>query len=237
MRSDPVGITKRQLPIASPCRAFAGRPATADAPAFCTNCDKAVHDLSRLSEDEVVTLLARHRKTGLCVSYRTRPDGTIRLRAPAPRFAPAALAVSLAGCAGHMPDAERSAQSECIDADGYAVVCPPKPRLADAVIPEDEPVEPAVQPSEAGVVPPLSPFVEPIETDPARGFVAVEAPVGDPEVDDPDVDDVVGIMEVDVEVEPLGKPRIDPKLARRIAREEKRLAREERREARRLARR
>jgi len=233
-----VGITKRQLPIASPCREFAGRPATADAPAFCTNCDKAVHDLSRLSEDEVITLLARHRKTGLCVSYRTRPDGTIRMRAPAPRFAPAALAVSLAGCAGHLVEAERGTQSECIDADGYGIMCPPKPRLADAVIPEADRVAPQALPPEADVAEAELPVIPEVEVDTTRGLVSASVePEPLPQIRELDELDAVGMMEVQEQVDPLGVPSIDPALSRRIAREEKRLERKERREARRLARR
>ncbi len=128
-------LHRRQLPIASPCQAFEGTPASESTPAFCTRCDKHVHDLSRLTEPQVVELLARHVDERLCVSYRTRTDGTIALRRPPPRLAPATFALSLAGCAGHLADEPADAKG-CVDPAGYGIDCPPQSRLGLAVIPD-----------------------------------------------------------------------------------------------------
>lgn len=123
-----------QLPVISQCDAFVGREATDDAPGHCTHCAKDVHDLSRMTEDEVVALIAR---TGgdLCVSYRVREDGMIELRQRRPRLAPAVLTLALTGCAGHfgepMDDAE---DDEHIVARGLYDGCP---------MPDEPPMTPA----------------------------------------------------------------------------------------------
>lgn len=118
-------LHRRQLPVISPCDEFVGREATDTDDAFCTRCAKAVHDLSRLREDEVRALVAR---TGgdLCVSYRVRDDGTVELRPPRRPLAPVALALALAGCAGHVGDGDAPVWDDCEDAGGYRVPCPPR---------------------------------------------------------------------------------------------------------------
>src|ERR1043165_9567421 len=100
-----MSLNRRQLPIASPCQEFVGRQATATEPAFCTRCEKSVHDLTRMTEAQVITLLAKNLGGRVCVSYRARADGAIALRPTPSRLAPAAIAVSLAGCAGHVSEA------------------------------------------------------------------------------------------------------------------------------------
>lgn len=130
-----MGLHRRQLPIASPCERFEGTEATADRAAFCTRCDKHVHDLSRLTEPQVVDLLARNVGREVCVSYRTRPDGTIALRKPVSPMAPAAIALAMTGCAGHLATPELI-PDDCVDAAGYHVECPPGVRLDMAVIPD-----------------------------------------------------------------------------------------------------
>jgi hypothetical protein len=132
-------LHRRQLPVISHCDAFVGREASDDAPGHCTHCAKDVHDLSRMTEDEVVRLIAR---TGgdLCVSYRVREGGAIELRSRRSRLAPVGLALALTGCAGHfgepMDDAE---DDERIEAAGLYDGCP-------------MPDEPAMTPADAYAV-------------------------------------------------------------------------------------
>ncbi|HWB80361.1 MAG TPA: hypothetical protein VG755_35595 [Nannocystaceae bacterium] len=178
-----MALHRRQLPIVSPCDGFEGREATDREPAFCTRCAKPVHDLSRLTEREVVTLLARHVGGGLCLSYRTRDDGAIVTRAAPPsRLAPAVIAASLAGCAGHLGDAEARAR-DCLDADGYRVDCPPQPRLDQPVIPDaiaddrDDDEVPAAPTEIAGVEP--GELIE-VQGTMSRGLVVVEAVAAPP---------------------------------------------------------
>lgn len=128
-------LHSRQLQVVSPCDSFRGTPADGDRPAYCTHCSKHVHDLSRMSERELVLFIARHRDDDICISYEAREDGSIVTREQARALAPAALALSLAGCAGHMGDAAAT-RTECFDAQGYATDCPPTPRLDMAVIPD-----------------------------------------------------------------------------------------------------
>jgi hypothetical protein len=142
-----MGLHRRQLPIASPCERFEGSEATADRAAFCTRCDKHVHDLSRMTEPEVVNLFARNHGHEICVSYRVRADGAVALRKPTPRLGPAAMALSLAGCAGHLAEAEAS-DADCVDAAGYHVECPPTSRLGNAVIPDAVGAVGAVDPAQ-----------------------------------------------------------------------------------------
>lgn len=231
-----MGLTRRQLPIASPCQEFVGRRATATEPAYCTRCEKNVHDLSRLTEREVVTLLAKHLGTRVCVSYRAHADGSIALRPTPSRFAPAALAVSLAGCAGHLSEADHSATSDCVDASGYDTACPPKPRLADAVIPDA--LDPdAVDPD--AVDPGATPVIDTGDRD-VVGEIVPPVDGADPSAlyPDADVSNAAGGLfvsgdaergEIAYEEPMAGSVMLDPKLERRIAREAKRL---ERREAR-----
>ncbi|HWB75150.1 MAG TPA: hypothetical protein VG755_09340 [Nannocystaceae bacterium] len=87
-----------------------------------------------MSEREVLLFFARHRNDDVCISYETRDDGSIVTQEKARALAPAALALSLAGCAGHMGDAAET-RTECFDAQGYATDCPTTSRLDMAVIP------------------------------------------------------------------------------------------------------
>ncbi|HWB77554.1 MAG TPA: hypothetical protein VG755_21460 [Nannocystaceae bacterium] len=231
-----MGLTRRQLPIASPCQEFVGRRATATEPAYCTRCEKNVHDLSRLTEPEVITLLARNIGKRVCVSYRTGADGSIAMRPTPSRFAPAALAVSLAGCAGHMSEVDRTASADCVDESGYDTACPPKPRLADAVIPDANDAN-AVEPD--AIDPGTTPAIDTSDRD-VVGEMVPPADGADPSPLYPDVDvaDAAGGLFVSGDTErgeiayqdrTAGSVMLDPKLERRIAREAKRL---ERREAR-----
>lgn len=128
-------LHSRQLQVISPCDSFAGTPAEGDRPAYCTHCTKHVHDLSRMSERELLLFFARHRNDDVCISYEVREDGSIVTRERTRALAPAALALSLAGCAGHMGGAAET-RAECFDAQGYATDCPPTSRLDMAVIPD-----------------------------------------------------------------------------------------------------
>lgn len=230
-----VALHRRQLPIVSPCDGFEGREATDREPAFCTRCAKPVHDLSRLTEREVVGLLARHVGGELCLSYRTHEDGAIVTRAAPPsRLAPAALAASLAGCAGHLGESDSHAR-DCIDDDGYRVDCPPTPRLDQPQIP-DAIEEAGFAPETIDVAVPAGP--SPITvTGGAHGWTVgvhvVEAvAVPPPEPRTVDVAEsryrqrgtIRGGISYDA---------IEARLSRRAAREARRIERRERRRARR----
>ncbi|MBC8072019.1 MAG: hypothetical protein IAG13_27095 [Deltaproteobacteria bacterium] len=227
-----MGLHRRQLPIASPCERFEGTEATAEQAAFCTRCDKHVHDLSRLTEPEVVELLARHRDREVCVSYRTRADGTIALRKAPPRLAPAAMALAMTGCAGHLSEPDARA-SDCVDAGGYHIDCPPSPRLGMAVIPDAAlPVDP-VEPSQADVPAEihLGELGELADESMVRGGISGSLVLEPPELEaaaspelplEPatDAGDFMGLL---LKVRPAGR------LARKVEREAKRIDRRERR--------
>lgn len=231
-----VALHRRQLPIVSPCDGFEGREATDREPAFCTRCAKPVHDLSRLTEREVVGLLARHAGGELCLSYRTREDGAIVTRTPPPsRLAPVAIAASLAGCAGHLGDAEARAR-DCVDADGYRIDCPPNPRLDHAVIPDaiaDDHVD--AEPTEIAGVEPSEPSE--VEGSTSRGVVVVEAIAAPPPAP---LASAPATAPSKRRSDELGAIRlggagayVDDDLARRVKREARRIERRERRRARR----
>jgi hypothetical protein len=224
-----VALHRRQLPIASPCLGFEGHAATATAPAFCTRCDKPVHDLSRLSEPEVIGVLAQHVGRELCIAYRTRADGAVVTRATPSRLGPAALAASLSGCAGHLAEAQTQAQ-DCVDVDGYHVACPPRPRLDQPVIPEAEaPDEPPADETmiEGGVVDGQPGGVVGGVT---VGVVAMESIESQYQVAgaDQNLPFAVGVFAPSIDV--------DREITRKVARELRRLARREKRRAAREAR-
>jgi hypothetical protein len=236
-----VSLHRRQLPIASPCERFEGTEASADRAAFCTRCDKHVHDLSRLSEPEVVNLLARHRDREICISYRARTDGTIALRKPAPRLAPAAMALSLAGCAGHLTEAESSA-SGCVDAAGYQVECPPTSRLGMAVIPDAATaIDPAQLEDDEATIPAGVDIGElDIDTATVRGGVFGGDIAVDPQALEPVTPEPVPIPTTDDGLHATAGvylPAHEGKLARQVKRESRRIERQERRDARALAKR
>jgi hypothetical protein len=242
-------ILRRQLPITTPCRSFEGRAGTATSPAFCTRCAKPVHDLSQLTEREVVTLLARHRETGLCVSYRARADGAIAMRTATPPLAPAAFALSLTGCAAHLEDGGAATPSDCIDGDGWRSDCPPPPRLADAVIPDDAapipdaPVEPTAERPATGELvgderPPIDEYRPYVSTDldeyriDAEHDESVETAVR--VYDFSEADALGGVVAPEYISRQRARMRGEQgELARRVDAEAKRLDRRERREARR----
>lgn len=68
------------LPIPEPCSADWNAMRVVDGSRrHCGSCDKVVHDLSAMGDDEARALLARER---VCVRYRTRTDGRIVHRPP-----------------------------------------------------------------------------------------------------------------------------------------------------------
>jgi hypothetical protein len=127
-------LHRRQLPVVSPCDEFVGREAIGNEPAYCTRCAKTVHDLSGMREREVIALLRKTIGQDVCISYRTREDGSIQLRPERRSLAPLGLALSLAGCAGHLDESAMDT-GDCRDAAGLEVPCPPS-RFGDAVVPE-----------------------------------------------------------------------------------------------------
>jgi hypothetical protein len=115
----------------------------------CAVCDKVVHDLRRMSEREVVDLLARSHGSSICVAYRTRSDGSIVLR-DEPRARPGVLAILLAAaCAGHGPAAGEL--ERCRDDDGAYVDCARSgPSWAFTAVPDEVAAPPPPAPQDDG---------------------------------------------------------------------------------------
>src|SRR5215213_2774212 len=63
--------------VASPCSADWDEMAGNEQARFCLHCSKHVHDLSKISRNEVRKLVAASGGS-LCVRYRKRPDGTLQ---------------------------------------------------------------------------------------------------------------------------------------------------------------
>lgn len=114
-----------------------------------------------MTEREVIRLLASHHGTPLCVSYRVRPGGQLRLREPSRPAAVLALGLALAGCAGQL-EAPESA---------VAVEGCPIPEHDDGAVAVAGPREPAA--AEGGTA---SPYADPrapqlVEPEPEMGTV------------------------------------------------------------------
>ena len=101
-------MRSNQLHIASPCHeswdAMRGEGATR----FCGVCQKDVHDLSAMAQDEANALLAEQAEQSLCVRYTSESDGTLRFRDLVPLASltrkivrTAFAAVALAACTPH----------------------------------------------------------------------------------------------------------------------------------------
>jgi hypothetical protein len=85
---------------------------------WCDACAKRVHDFSMMRESEVRDLLARHVGEAICVDYRTRADGTIRVRESAPLGGVTSLALLLSACAPHVEEEELAKPGDCVDVGG-----------------------------------------------------------------------------------------------------------------------
>jgi hypothetical protein len=107
------------LPIVRPCPDRAAYDREGDeASSWCNGCGKVVHDLSAMRERDVRELLARSVGTSICVDYRERADGTIRVREAAPTGLATVCAAVLSGCASHLEPDELAAPGDCVDEDG-----------------------------------------------------------------------------------------------------------------------
>jgi hypothetical protein len=137
---------RRRLPIANPCPEDFAAMNGAGASRHCERCDKAVTDLSQMTELQAKVFLLDHGSQRVCVRYRARPDGTIAFRAPPPIVGRAAglfgVSLALAGCAGYAEPAELASPTAgelCEDTSGYTIPCTDAPEVAEVVVPVVEP--------------------------------------------------------------------------------------------------
>src|ERR1044071_2669468 len=74
-----------RIHVASPCPADWDEMAGNEQVRFCLHCSKHVHDLSKITRNDVRKLVAASGGS-LCVRYQKRPDGTLQTaeRAPQP---------------------------------------------------------------------------------------------------------------------------------------------------------
>jgi len=113
----------RDLPIPRPCDASWDEMEGDAVRRFCRKCEKHVHNLSALTEDEARRLLAAERPGRLCVQYAARPDGEIVFgwSAPIPlRRRPRGPAV-VAGVAGSLLAACAAPADGDVAGDPYAL--------------------------------------------------------------------------------------------------------------------
>jgi hypothetical protein len=111
-------LSAARLPIVRPCPDEGAMERSGDA-RWCRGCAKVVHDFSAMTEAEVRRLLERSAGTSMCVTYRVRRDGTIRMREAPPRALTAACGALLTACAGHLEeDIPIAVPDDCIDARG-----------------------------------------------------------------------------------------------------------------------
>ncbi len=95
----------KHLPIANPCHEDWDAMKPDARGRFCGACDKAVFDLSALTEAEAKVVLARHRDDKICISYCLSRDGVVQFAPPPVTrgrvVAAGVLAVAVAACAPH----------------------------------------------------------------------------------------------------------------------------------------
>lgn len=93
------------LPVAKPCHEDWDAMDPRERGKFCQRCNKDVHDISSMTEDEAHEFLRERAGTRVCVNYRHDDDGRIHFRTPArAALATAALAATaLAACTPHDP--------------------------------------------------------------------------------------------------------------------------------------
>jgi hypothetical protein len=96
------------LEIASPCHENWDAMRGEGSRRFCGVCQKDVHDLSALAQDEAHALLREHAGEALCVRYTSETDGSLRFRDLVPLISltrkivrTAFAAAALAACTPH----------------------------------------------------------------------------------------------------------------------------------------
>jgi hypothetical protein len=83
-------MKRNELPIVSPCGAdWQGMKPQDIASRFCGECNKHVHDLSRMTQVEARRLLAAPATEGLCVRYLHDERGEILFAQEASKLVPA----------------------------------------------------------------------------------------------------------------------------------------------------
>lgn len=133
---------RSRLPILQACdEDWARMPGTATT-RRCAACDHEVIDLSAMTAEAAIdAVFARAGRA--CVRYRVDADGEIQFAPPRPRRAPAALALSLAACAGWVDEPIAAAPGEL-------GACVPDPDDADACARDEAPAPIATQTYEPG---------------------------------------------------------------------------------------
>jgi hypothetical protein len=75
-----MAVDSKQIPITSPCPIDLDQSevGSSDRRMFCAHCDKNVHLLSHMTEDEARNFMQAHAGENICVSYNVGRDGEIR---------------------------------------------------------------------------------------------------------------------------------------------------------------
>jgi hypothetical protein len=121
---------------------FAALPVV-DGKRWCNRCERSVHDLGLLTEDEAQPLLREREHRRVCVVYRPKADGSIRFRNPASlALAASVLAACNAPSAGPEP-------TPAVSASASPIVAAPMPS-ANATSPTDAAVDPVAAIVDAG---------------------------------------------------------------------------------------
>ncbi|MDB4993924.1 MAG: hypothetical protein JWM74_1356 [Myxococcaceae bacterium] len=112
-----------------------------DGKRWCNRCERSVHDLGLLTEDEAQPILREREQQRVCVVYRPKADGSIRFRNPASlALAASVLAACNAPSAGPDPTP--------VTASAVASVAAPVPTVTVAT--SDTASDPLATISDAG---------------------------------------------------------------------------------------
>lgn len=101
-----MAMNARDVGVKSPCTMEWRKMTPADGGRFCGDCKKVVRDLSRMTEDEARTVLAKERHADLCVRMIVDRDGNVFFGANvlvAPSFLSRAKRVAAAAAAVALP--------------------------------------------------------------------------------------------------------------------------------------
>lgn len=121
-----------QVDIESPCHESWDAMEGGEARRFCGVCEKHVHDLSAMRQDEAAELLRASAGERLCVRYTAEADGTLRFRDLVPRslltrklLRTAFAASMLAACTPHGDDLPRGLGEALIESQQANVEATP----------------------------------------------------------------------------------------------------------------
>ena len=179
-----MALSVDQIPIESPCPIDLD-PARTDAARrswHCSHCDKRVHVLSNMTEDEARAFLSERDGQNLCVSYLQRPDCTIKFREPArlipiqalaPRRLALGFGAALAACTPTEPPPKPSVPTIEVRADATPTRSQSDKEGLGDLVQKFKAEAPKAPPEEPKVEPPKPP--EPEELVPYDGGITARA--------------------------------------------------------------